>query len=213
MPLFFTPKKKILYIHIPKNGGIAITEALAKHGYSYLSQKYPENNSKVSSAHLTSEEINKILKQNNINLDFEFTVVRNPYTKLESEYFYQFGSIFKISEWSIKTFYKLKMYSGFNNFIKKELNIANNNLEYKLNHFKPQVKFLTNKTKVYKYENKFKDLKNDLQDYGINFEIGEKRYTRGRLSKIFKIKWEKSTIQMVNEFYKDDFESFGYEKK
>ncbi|MGL3827326.1 sulfotransferase family 2 domain-containing protein [Candidatus Pelagibacter communis] len=213
MPLFFTQQKKILYIHIPKNGGLAITGALAKHGYSYLGQKYPENNGKVSPAHLTSEEINTILKHNNINVDFEFTVVRNPYTKLESEYFYQFGSIFKISEWNIKTFYKFKMFSGFNNFIKKELNIANNNLEYKLNHFKPQVKFLTNKTKVYKYENKFKDLKNDLQDYGINFEIGEKQYTRGRLSKIFKIKWEKSTIQMVNEFYKDDFETFGYEKK
>tara|TARA_Y100000389_G_C17262662_1_gene413810 strand:+ start:72 stop:713 length:642 start_codon:yes stop_codon:yes gene_type:complete len=213
MPLFFTQKKKILFLHIPKTAGKEISKALSKHGYSYLSQKYPENNSKVSSAHLTSEDINIILKQNNINVDFEFTVVRNPYTKLESEYFYQFAPIYRINEWGIKTFYRLKKYSGFNNFIKKELNIANNNLEYKLNHFKPQIKFITNKTKVYKYENNFKDLKNDLQDYGINFEINEKQNIEGILSKIFKIKWEKKTIQMVNEFYKDDFEAFGYEKK
>jgi hypothetical protein len=213
MPLFFTRKKKILYIHIPKNGGTAISKALSKHGYSYLIQKYPENKNNVSSMHLTSEEINKILNQNNLNVDFEFTIVRDPYTKLESEYFYQFGSIYRIKEWSIKTIYKLKYFLSFNNFIKKELNIANNNLQYKENHFKPQVKFLTSKTKIYKYENNFTDLKKDLLNYEIDFEIGVKPYTRGRLSKIFRIKWEKSTIQLVNEFYKDDFDAFGYEKK
>ena len=63
---------------------------------AFLSQKYPESNNQVSSEHLTSEEVNKILSQNNINVDFEFTVVRNPYTKLESEYFYRFKSIFRL---------------------------------------------------------------------------------------------------------------------
>lgn len=213
MPLFFSDKKNILYIHIPKTGGVSITAALSKHGHSYLSQKYPEKNYNVPSAHLTSKEVNNILIKNEIDVDFEFTIVRNPYHKLESEYFYQFATIYRIKEWSIKTFLKLKNFSSFNKFIKKELSFAINNPEYKNNHFKPQVKFLSDKTKIYKFENKFLDLKKDLSNYDINFQIGKKQYTRGVISKLFKIKWNRNSLNLVNEFYKDDFEMLDYEKK
>ena len=212
MPICLTNKKNVLFIHIPRTGGTNILNALAKNGYSFLSQKYPESNNQVSSEHLTSEEVNKILSQNNINVDFEFTVVRNPYTKLESEYFYRFKSIFRLKKWGMKTLSLLKSFSGFNNFIKKELNIAKNNPSYRLNHFRTQTKFLSSKTRIYKYENNFIDLKKDLLSYGIDFQLGKKQF-KGRLSKMYKIKWEKSTLQLVNEYYKDDFEAFGYEKK
>jgi len=65
---------------------------------------------------------------------------------------------------------------NLNNYLKNIFDLLNKNefdKALELCDRNTQIKFITNKTKVYKYENNFKDLKNDLQDYGINFEINE----------------------------------------
>ena len=114
-----------------------------------------ENQSFTSTVHLTSAEVANILNKYNIKIDFEFTIVRNPYRKLESKYFYNYERIFKGSNIGLKSFKDIKNFKTFNYYIISSIEENKKFREYNGNHFKPQNEFITNQTKIFKYEDKY----------------------------------------------------------
>ena len=70
---------KYIYIHIPKNSGTSIRNILVNH------YDYPEY---MFSGHFTVQQSIARAKLNNYKYDKIFTVVRNPYSRLASIYFF-----------------------------------------------------------------------------------------------------------------------------
>ncbi len=211
MPVFFTNKKYISYIHIPKAGGSYIENKLSKIGYGFLDNKFSENQSSAGTVHLTSSEISNILDKLNIKIDFEFTIVRNPYQKLESKYFYNYERIFKGSLIGYKSINDLKSFMTFNKYLKFSIEKTKKFREYDGNHFKPQNEFVTNQTKIFKYEDKYQKLNQELRENDINITLNyNSKNSRGIFSKLYPIKWNRETLDLVNNFYKEDFVKFDY---
>lgn len=211
MPVFFTNKKYISYIHIPKAGGSYIENKLSKIGYSFLNNKFPENQSSTSTVHLTSAEIANILNKFNIRIDFEFTIVRDPYHKLESKYFYNYERIFRGSNIGLKSFKDIKNFRTFNNYIISSIEKTKKFREYDGNHFKPQNEFVTDNTIIFKFEDKYVKLNEELKKNNIDTILNyNSNSSRGFFSKFYPLKWNRETLDLVNDFYKEDFTKFDY---
>lgn len=203
MPYYEEPN--ILFIHIPKTGGTIIE--------NQLKNIYKESLFGLD-LHLLDSPYNKIYLQhqyfttiykfsNNLNVNFNnikiFSVVRNPYDKVISDLFW----------WRIigKNFTSEQVY----NVIKNQY-IYNNNLD---NHNMPQYKFVTDENcelikniRLFKTET-LNESNNELNGFlGFNINIKKKD-----VNKDYSKYLNKDSISLINEFYKKDFELFGYQVK
>ena len=82
-------QKKIIFIHIPKTGGTSIenymnilnyNNPILKHGYGTFKN--------ISFQHFTYSDYNEFLGIHIFKNYFKFSVIRNPYTRIISEYFW-----------------------------------------------------------------------------------------------------------------------------
>lgn len=201
-------EKNLLFIHIPKTGGTAIEDNIKKKykeslycltmNKNYLLER-PFNNSSLQ--HLFYTTIFKFKKK--LNVDFQnikiFTVVRNPYDRIISDLFW-----FKL----IKHDYTSKK---VNNIIKNKY-LNRSDLD---NHNKPQYKFVTNHNcelieniKIFKTENLNKS--NDIINKFLGFDIN---IVKDNINKNYDKYLNEDSISIINNFYRKDFELFGYKMK
>jgi len=197
--------KKIIFIHIPKTGGTTIESYMEKlnkpifiGGYGILRNVvYQHFNYKDYIKFFGHEEYNKFIK---------FTIVRNPYDRIISEYYWT----------PINTNLGYKSGKNFDYFLKKVSNIVKNkkyNDTIYHDHFIPQYEFICNIDKkimvnrLFKFEefNKVLEfLKN--KKYNIDFKKKLNNYEKN------KIKLNPIQKKKIYELYKQDFEIFKYEK-
>src|SRR6056300_1034263 len=87
MPLFTKDKQTILFKHIPKTAGSSVETAFEKSGWkmSLWQRTYKAPPCCAQHWHHDICVKNDVYKQ---NINYEFTIVRNPYTRLFSEYFH-----------------------------------------------------------------------------------------------------------------------------
>ncbi|HFU74845.1 MAG TPA: hypothetical protein ENK66_01225, partial [Arcobacter sp.] len=90
VPLFTNNKYKILFVHIPKTGGTSIEKWLSKYFTMTFSSPIPPTAMKVCPQHLQIKDLQILLGDN--TWDYAFSIVRNPYQRIESEYFYRMKS-------------------------------------------------------------------------------------------------------------------------
>ena len=70
---------------------------------------------------------------------------------------------------------------------------------------------VTNQTKIFKYEDKYQKLNQELRENDINITLNyNSKNSRGIFSKLYPIKWNRETLDLVNNFYKEDFVKFDY---
>jgi hypothetical protein len=206
MPFFIKKNNKILFIHIPKTGGSSVE--------LYFSNKFNiklDNNilygtllnKKVVNLEHTMQHMSysTIYKHRNyFNIDptrFKIiTIVRNPYNRIMSELFY----IRRIHIESSKeeTFEQIKK------FILEEP-IKN---DY---HNIPQYKFITDKNKML-ISNiiilRTETLNKDMQNLGYaDFNVVS---NANQLKINYNDYLNDASINLINEFYKDDFLMFNY---
>jgi hypothetical protein len=195
--------KKCIFIHIPKTAGTSIEHFLRENGKNELSLIGVLN--KRSMHHYTSVEIKKNMPYC-FNTYYKFSIVRNPYERLLSEYY-----------WTpiINVGYKYgKSLDHFLNYVehvvKKKLYFVHINND----HFIPQFLFLYNNGKLlvdqlFKYEDlewvgeylkKKLSIKNDILVLNKTNE------------NIKKMKWNDVQKERIYKLYKRDFEIFNYEK-
>ena len=190
----FIDDYNLLFVHIPKTGGYSIEkkfgiEKTENNCFSYTEEKY--NNIIFAPQHFTPDLIEKYYPKR-YKHSLKFTIVRNPYSKLISEFFYR--------KWTWSP-------GNFHDFITKiPYGICDHNL--------PQKRYFGNNilyNHVLKFENLKEDFANMSRDYGFSPDLPHENKssvkTNDYISEI-----NRETLDLINDYYKEDFEFLKYEK-
>lgn len=192
MPISY--KHKAVFVHIPKTGGQSVSSMLsiAKHSVPNLYAQY-----------LTHLSIDLIEKRADITGKYIFTFVRDPYTKILSEYDWRMRNrhsiiyneptdqLMSFPEYMDRLYYRWPMLDDVNHHEKA--------------HILPQHVFIDERVDVYRFENFAADWKKVTEILGVPYKM--KHVNRGPQHK----QHTKRTIEIVNELYAEDFKQFGYE--
>ncbi|MGJ8671448.1 sulfotransferase family 2 domain-containing protein [Rubritalea sp.] len=200
MPIYIpndkSPAKNILFVHVPKCAGSFIEKLLAnKFGAPLLFNKYQPPFMKVVPQHLTYQEVLD-LNYETSDFDYAFTIVRNPYERVESEFFYQ-KRIYKIPHTP----------KDFSKWLLKSLKETKKDVYYMKSHFRPQIDFIAPGLKILKLENGMPKLIAILEK-----ELGSLNPQEGKINAGDKtqVVWTQKALTKFNDFYSEDFREFGY---
>jgi len=201
MPYF--RKKHILFIHIPKTGGTTVhnrflledTLELYNNKMNYNNVLPPPHN-KVSLQHLFYTTIYNHRNLLRVPFDEELRIVasvRNPYTRIVSDLFYQ------------KLIHKFSAADMVYNVIRQYINATCYD-----NHNVPQYKFVVDEKGelvpgliVLKMET----LNEDLLRLGF---LTTRHFNKGTANVNYMNYLDNRCLALINEHYKKDFELFGY---
>ena len=193
---------KCIFIHIPKTAGTAIEHFLRNRGINKL-ELIGERNGR-SMHHYLAFEIKKLFP-NFYGTYYKFSIIRNPYDRLLSEYY-----------WRISKGIGFKCNQSKDEFLDFVEDIIKNNNYFSniyYDHFIPQYLFLYNKklekiivNHIFKYED-MSFIENYLKTklkINNNFEVLNKSEK--------KESWNDNQKERIYNFYKKDFELFNYNK-
>lgn len=218
--------EKIIFIHVPKTGGVSIENFLMKfygykrnplllnHSYGLYKDRNGDKLTIYPHMHCTLGQIVQITKQNKIEIDNTwtiFSIVRNPYFKFISDLFYQEYLPFKYQYHTLPEANK----KPFIDYWVKEYFNKDENLNYHSSHSLPQYKFFEDcdlECKIFKFENGVDTVVKTLGfpvtepfprdlDPSIMFNIPKPDY---------KELLTKYLVETINQKYSKDFEEFGY---
>lgn len=200
MPLFRNFDKQILYIHIPKTGGTSI-ENLFNYKLNFSKYHLPRYLTEHQLQHLSLDYIYRYDLLDLEEIDFIFTIVRNPYTRIISEYYW--------SQYNKKmTFTKFLIYV-------KRILCTNNTSDDDYIHYTKQSKFIKSSTsipiKIFKFE-QFDKIYEYLKKLfpNLKYRHNYKTNVTNSLSKMSIDDLSYEDISLINELYEDDFHRFGY---
>jgi hypothetical protein len=187
-------QKKLKFIHITKNAGTYITNTAKKNNilFGLYHKEYGHHHQLFSNV------------PNHIKNKYDwFMVVRNPYSRILSEYYCRWGGIGNKNI--------IHTNEEFNNYLIEKINTR----KY---HYLEQYKYLDNKYKIHiiKYENLNKELDNLYKKYNININLSDKKINSSEernKKMLFKISdFNSKLINLINTVYNKDFTLFNYNK-
>ena len=195
--------KMCIYIHIPKTAGTSVEQFLrdnGKNGLEYHGVRYGR-----SMHHFTAFTLKK---ENTHIFDkyYKFTIVRNPYDRLLSEYYWT--PIQGIGFKSGQT--KADFITYVSKVVNKQLfydNIYND-------HFIPQYLFVYDKKKLLINELfKYEDLKWTIEYLKKKLNMDNQfPYLNLSTNSIVKTGWTDRQKERIYKIYKQDFIAFNYDK-
>jgi hypothetical protein len=199
MPLFQKNGKTVLFVHIPKTGGTSIEDLLSSYTDMIFYSRIVPSNLKVCPQHLPFRDLRLLLGSG--YWDWSFSIVRNPYDKLESEFCFRndvgdhrYGQQIDFSTWIIESLTR----------------VAENPCFWD-NHFRPQTDFLDSDVTIFKYEDGLDDVISEAAQI-LDVEITQTLESKNS-SKRQNISWSLDALTLVNSFYSNDFEQLGYKKR
>jgi len=198
LPSYFDKIKPLKFIHITKTGGTSI-ENVGK-----------QNNILWGMYHKEYRWWHEPFKNKPEYLKRKynwFTVVRNPYTRIVSEFYCKWGTKIKNDKKSIN---KLE----FNQIIKHHI-VNRNNLNRKIGqygHYKEQYLYLDKKYNIHilKFENLSYDFDNLMKKYSLNIKLDIHDNKNNKIHTVSSLSPE--VIKIINSVYDKDFKMFGYKK-
>lgn len=240
-------KRELEFVHITETGGNAVEKAAALAGINWGACHYisleeddcaePDyelgGGGKMtfiskSTWHIPPSILNGAVseKQNPYSDKDLFTIVRNPYTRLISEFYspytgFQFASnndASQLNQWILSTLKRfMTQKSAFSKNLKDGAKINELEVPYLLaqKHLVPQAEYVYGDDgvrvigNVIHFEDLAEEFKALMGEYGLNvraLNMAEINNSEG-LS-IYDL--YPDTIAAINEFYKSDFEAFGY---
>ena len=196
-------EKKCIFIHIPKTAGTSIEQFLKEKGKNNIEYIGVRNNRSLQ--HLTAFELKHELGPTFINY-YKFSIVRNPYNRLLSEYYWT----------PLNIGYKAGKTKA--DFITHVANIVRNKLYFNNiynDHFIPQYLFLYGNSKnilidqVFKYENLNESVKYLKYKLKIDDDLP---FLNKSKDNIVKTDWNQRQKERIYKIYQKDFLIFNYEK-
>jgi len=154
---------------------------------------------RITPQHFTCNNLKEFLGDN--FFDYKFTIVRDPYNRIESEY---------RQHWIISRGGFWQEAPTFSHFLESNILETRNNAFHRDNHMRPQVDFLGSNVKVFRYELGLNAiLQTVCDDLGLPFSPAAERVFS---SDAFtgEIKWDLQDRLSVNAFYEKDFSVLGY---
>lgn len=203
----YSDTHKIIFIHIPKCAGTYIEKHLGM--FRNRASLFGSDSNGDFLQHMTMSEFS-ILK--NPSDYFSFAFVRNPYTKLVSDFFWCKGW-FK-HKWAIpsETGKGFRSFEQFINFIEKHINYCNDNNKRIWSHWRPMTHFVFNNgSKVVDFIGKHE---NFTEDYTVicqmnNIKIPDNLNKKSTADTYMEL-YTPELKNKVYNLYKDDFEQFDY---
>ncbi len=201
MPYFNKDTVNILFIHIPKTGGTAVEYYLSRTNNIPLSKStlyfFDKTFSHVSLQHQTLSTILENHSTFNIKLSqlMIFTVVRNPYTRLISDLF--FNKLITETEDACTITKTIKTY--LQRFVQNETALDN--------HIRPQVQFLLVNGKI---DPSIHILRQETLSSDME-RLGFMNFPRQTESNNYYNLLSFEAVSLINTVYKEDFVQFGYD--
>jgi hypothetical protein len=199
-------QKKILFVHIPKSGGTTIEHHMG--AINNPNKGYKRNTNNKAMQHLTIEEYNALFDDKRFDNYCKFTIVRNPYDKMLSEYYWT----------DLPIGYKDK--HSFDYFLGAVSDIViNKNYNYTFlhDHFTPQKEFITDENnniivdKIFKFE-EFNEVVEFVQMYYPNINTTVHNKIKTAKSKNSRLTLNDKQKNIIYNLYEDDFILLGYDK-
>ena len=206
--------KKIIFIHNPKCGGTSIETALnmkSKNNHGHILEMeylYGIDTRNIVLQSLCFKFYENYISKDLINECLIFSVVRNPYDRVLSDYYSDNRNCENLYEFLLL----------IQNILNKESDLSLMKFDSKThkNHFLPQYKYLENSinTKKLNIILKFENLNSDFNKY-IDNKITLPFSNKSNNSNI---QWEEyyrdkpECIKIINTIYSKDFELYNYNK-
>ncbi|WND03198.1 sulfotransferase family 2 domain-containing protein [Temperatibacter marinus] len=204
MPVLRNKEKSILYIHTPKTGGAYIEDFFKANGFKMTYwTSIIDPIERCTAQHYHMKILNQLFDFSKFN--FIFMTVRNPISRLVSEY-----------NWLIKKRKILSPSISFEEFLKKTLEDYNKNPYLYDNHIRPQTEFAKKGVTVFKQENQFDEKWAERLETLIGIEFKTKEVVKTQNSPDFHKKLtlgdvDPAVVKAVNDFYHLDFKNFNYD--
>jgi len=195
VPIFFKNEKKVFFIHIPKCGGTSIEKYLsaASGGIEFFSHG-ARNILPCTPQHIDRSLIHSFFFQGTNNFQY-IAVVRHPLLRIISEYFHA-------NRYQDKP-------SDFDHWLIKIIKKAKHNDYIRDNHLRNQVDFLVEEAVVFHFENGLvRPIEFSLNALDISLPVGNIPHERKQEKHNISI--NRKSMQIINDFYKKDFDFFGY---
>ena len=191
-------KKKIFFVHIPKNAGNSIRPLCRKEGIKVITHNIRRRNKRLLAAHRGKQKIHA------------FCISRNPYDRLVSDYYLKEKTTHKKDLADREKF--IAQYKDFDDFVKNGLEKASNEQL----HFLPQVFWVLNEKGNPQVETvlRMENLQDDFNEFCRMMNLGnyDLQTTNKSKHKHWQEYYTNETKKIVQEIYKEDFNFFNYEK-
>ena len=207
---FQNNQKTLQFIHIPKNAGTSIENLGYKFGIKWgrfiEREKYPLSEKPCDYYHWHSPYF---IRQKNTKY---FAIVRNPYDKIISEFYYVGGQKDEryASDNHLKSFYL---------WLEDKYKIIKSNKHWNNCHILPQHEYIfdsTGKKRIDHVVYMDKDFKENLdklfKQYNLDIDIDELNKNNSREKTFSKNDINQNALNKINEMYKEDFEKLGFTK-
>ncbi|MFQ5635633.1 MAG: sulfotransferase family 2 domain-containing protein [Gammaproteobacteria bacterium] len=200
MPLFQGKDRTTLFVHIPKTGGSSVEAWLSRHTKMSLFSPLAPAALKVCPQHLPHSDLLLLLGEG--AWDYAFAVVRNPYERLVSEFFFREPVV--DGQQAVERV-------DFSAWVITHLQIRTRNPHYMDNHLRPQVEFLGAGVEVFRYE---AGLGKAAAAVARHAAVPlDEPLPQLRSSKKCPVSFSNEALALVNRVYAEDFSELGYEKR
>ena len=201
MPIFEKNGVKILLVHIPKTGGTSLEHWLKKETTMSFFSPIPPGGLMICPQHLQVGSLKVLL--GGALWHWACAIVRNPYDRMESEYFWRTDEQFK----------NLGVRPDFSTWVINNIRAAKQNPYHLDNHLRPQTDFIDTEVKIFKFEEGLALVVHELSeqlsiDIPVDFDI-----VKLNASDRQEVNWSVEALNLANSHYKNDFIQLKYQKK
>ena len=203
-------KLKTIFIHIPKNAGESIENALGIYG---MDENDPTKrfwgviNNSIVLQHLPANDLKNNLSDDIWKNYFKFDVVRNPWSKAVSEYnwYLRYGPKISFINWSKSLFYRLKINSMIH-----ILETGHNLEQYKFIFDNNGKKLID---EIIYFENLSKNFDEISLKNAWNIKLPHLESTKSKDKRDWRSFYCENSLDIICEIYKKDIELFGYSRE
>jgi hypothetical protein len=213
VPVLRSGSFRVLYIHVPKTGGTYVEELLKSygdiHGIKYGRDPLPQG-FRCTPQHFHGKLLECLYSKDVWEpvsyFDYVFMTVRHPVERLISEYKYQ-NRTFIHENWSEKRSFWDK---HLNEWCRHGLEWVRDDPFFMDNHFRPQHEFEAFSPEIFYVENGYEPIQQRLDELlGMRGALPESPINTSTLP-TDNVSLDKETIELVHQFYAEDFSRYGY---